>query len=56
MSTCNCEDFNTCICCTTYDDCLQKEFVEKGRIKASSILTTFIIAILILSAIVIKIF
>ena len=54
MTNCDCKDYNTCICCPTYDDCLQKEFIENGRIKASSSLTTFIIAIIILSAIVFK--
>ncbi len=54
MTNCDCKDFNTCISCLTYDDCLQKEFIENGRIKASSSLTTLIIAVIILSAIVIK--
>ena len=54
MITCDCQDYNTCICCRTYDHCLQKEFIEKGRIRAGSSLTTIIVAIIILSVIFIK--
>ncbi len=54
MTNCDCQNYNTCINCRTFDYCTQKEFIDEGRIRVSSSLTTFIIAIIILSAIVIK--
>ncbi len=54
MLNCNSQNYDTCICCQTFDYCSKKDFIEKGRITAGYSITIFIIAVILLSAIVFK--